>query len=128
AVIVATDAKSIQAACQAHHIDSVMTSPKLVSGTDRVWQVAKSQRRRYVLNVQGDEPFVSVTDLKNLMRTLENKPEFDLATLVFRSTDEHDFRIPSVVKAVRGATGTALYFSRASVPFTRDAVDEPLAF
>lgn len=121
-VIVATDAEKIVAACTAHRIRAVMTSPSHQSGTDRAAEAALSARDRpYVMNVQGDEPFVATKDLQRLALAMEAHQDADIGTLVYENRDAAIAADPNVVKAVRRADGYAAYFSRAPVPYRRDA-------
>lgn len=73
----------------------------------------------FILNVQGDEPFVDLSDLRKLQELFE-KSQCELGTMVYRSNDRHDFTNPNVVKAVIDQKGHALYFSRAPIPHDRD--------
>jgi 3-deoxy-manno-octulosonate cytidylyltransferase (CMP-KDO synthetase) len=129
--VVATDAHVVMAACQKVNVPCVMTSEAHESGTDRCNEAAQGTSQPYVMNVQGDEPFVSTEDLVRLARGLENKAEAGMATLVFAQKDPAMARDPNVVKAVRSAEGYALYFSRAPIPYVREARDQghlPLPF
>ena len=83
-IIVATDAEGVYEVCRQNHIPVMMTLDA-VSGTDRVFQVALQKTKPFVLNVQGDEPFVEITDLIKLMDELENDPIAQMGSLYFRS-------------------------------------------
>jgi len=121
-VIVATDAEKIVAACTSHRVRAVMTNPAHQSGTDRCAEACMSLRNRpFVMNVQGDEPFVSTKDLERLAVAMEKQPEADIGTLVYENRDAAIAADPNVVKAVRRADGFAAYFSRAALPYQRDA-------
>jgi 3-deoxy-manno-octulosonate cytidylyltransferase (CMP-KDO synthetase) len=121
-VVVATDAEKISSICAAHGIKAVMTDVAHQSGTDRCAEVAaKFSDHPYVMNVQGDEPFVSIEDLRRLAAAMRRQATIDIGTLVYENRDPVLAADPNVVKAVRRADGTALYFSRAPIPFRRDA-------
>lgn len=115
-LMVATDSKKIQQVCQLHGFHSVLTSEHHKSGTDRIWEASQGSDRRYILNVQGDEPFVSLDDLMTLASTF-TKSDADMGTLGFQSTDSTHFLSPNVVKIVVGNDMQALYFSRSPIPF-----------
>lgn len=132
-VVVATDDERIAAAARAPGVDVVMTAPELPSGTDRVAQALERMRLprspHLVLNVQGDEPLIDPDDLDALVvGTL--RAGTPMGTLARPLVDLERARRPEVVKVVVGQEGRALYFSRALIPFDRDAsepVSEPAA-
>ena len=119
-VVVATDHENIAAVCRQAGAPVCMTRIDHASGTDRCAEVAAASDRSFVLNVQGDEPFVNLDDLTRLMGHMEEVPARQIGTLAYRNHDDGDFLSPNVVKAVLAADGTALYFSRAPIPFRRD--------
>jgi 3-deoxy-manno-octulosonate cytidylyltransferase (CMP-KDO synthetase) len=121
-VVVATDAAAVVEACAAHGIPAEMTRIDHQSGTDRCHEVAaRNPGYPFVMNVQGDEPFADVRDLETLAREMAAKPDADMGTLVHEASDPATARDPNAVKAVRAATGWALYFSRAAIPYDREA-------
>jgi 3-deoxy-manno-octulosonate cytidylyltransferase (CMP-KDO synthetase) len=102
---------------------AVMTDAALPSGTDRVAAVARKQRwsdDTIVVNVQGDEPFVPPRLIDQVAGLLAQNPLAAIATLATPIESLHDFLDPNVVKVVFAADGTALYFSRAPIPWSRD--------
>ncbi len=119
-VVVATDAQEILNCCQVFNVPAVMTRTEHTSGTDRCWEVASTHSQPFVMNVQGDEPFVDVGDLTRLASVFCQNPKPPMATLIFRNSHSTAFANPNVVKAVCGFDGMALYFSRAGVPVTRN--------
>ena len=126
--IVATDSEEVLTTCQRHFVPATLTDTTHESGTDRCAEAASRSSHRYVLNVQGDEPFIRVDDLAVLMATLETRPEIDIGTLAYRCHDLDLLKDPNAVKAVRSQDGRALYFSRASLPYDRDAGRGQLPF
>jgi 3-deoxy-manno-octulosonate cytidylyltransferase (CMP-KDO synthetase) len=127
-VVVATDDERVAAAARAPSVDVVMTAPELPSGTDRVAQALERMRLprspHLVLNVQGDEPLVDPDDLDALVvGTL--RAGTPMGTLARPLVDLERARRPEVVKVVVGQEGRALYFSRALIPFDRDAASAP---
>ena len=119
-VVVAVDDHRTLDACNDFGIHAIMTAPSHQSGTDRCAEVARQfPERTFILNVQGDEPFVSCADLRNLMTlTTAHKPP--MATLGYPSSNLKDYTNPNIVKIVVSDNNEALYFSRAPVPFNRD--------
>jgi 3-deoxy-manno-octulosonate cytidylyltransferase (CMP-KDO synthetase) len=121
-VLVATDDARIADAVRTFGGEVAMTSPACASGTDRVAEVARGLAlapEAVVVNVQGDEPAVHPESLAALARAFE-ADGVQMATLV-RPLHEAERANPNVVKVVRDEAGRALYFSRADVPFQRDA-------
>lgn len=119
-IIVATDDASVAAVCRAEKIGVQITSADHQSGTDRCYEVAQKNPTSFVLNVQGDEPFVVVEDLLKLMLSVEEDRNADLATLVIPANNSEEFNNKNVVKVVADDFGRALYFSRAGIPVFRD--------
>ncbi len=118
-VVVATDHQDIMDICRQNSIPAMMTDAKHKSGTDRVFEVSKKFNHPYIMNVQGDEPFLNKEDISKLMAALEGDNQADIATLAYKSKSHEDFQNPSVVKAVKAPNGRALYFSRSPVPHPR---------
>lgn len=97
-----------------------MTKESHVSGTDRCYEALTLQKAPfdYVINIQGDEPFIQPEQIDLLARLLDGKTE--IATLVKKIEDPEQLFNPNVVKAVVAANGEALYFSRSTVPHIRN--------
>jgi 3-deoxy-manno-octulosonate cytidylyltransferase (CMP-KDO synthetase) len=115
-VVVATDHRDIVAACERHGVPVEMTSEAHQSGTDRCQEVAARFHHSFILNVQGDEPFVDCNSLLELMTQFSADAESGIGTMVYRNRHADDYALASVVKAVRAADGRCLYFSRSPVP------------
>lgn len=107
-------------------VAAVMTDPNHQSGSDRIAEAAKSLPADIdaVLNLQGDEPDIPPECALELA-SFYRRREPDIATLVYPVTAPADRENPALVKAVLGADGEALYFSRADIPYRRD--DGPFA-
>lgn len=118
-IVVAVDSEEVREACAKRKIPWIMTNPDHPSGTDRCNEAAKQFHQKRIMNVQGDEPFVNLDDLRALARAAET-PGCKMATLGFAAKRGESFDNPNCVKIVRAANGRAIYFSRASVPFDRD--------
>jgi 3-deoxy-manno-octulosonate cytidylyltransferase (CMP-KDO synthetase) len=119
-VIVAVDHEETAQACAQFNIPTVMTKDSHQSGTDRCAEVAaKFPDRQFILNVQGDEPFVNLDDLRQLMTTMEHS-HHPMGTLGIIRQDWEAYIDPNTVKIVVAHDSTAIYFSRAPIPYDRD--------
>lgn len=124
AVWVAADDVRIIAAAQAHGFHALMTSAEHASGTDRLAEVVDKlalDDDAIVVNVQGDEPLIDPTLIHAVARELQLHPEAVMATACHAIHDYATLINPNVVKVVLDAVGYALYFSRAPIPWPRDA-------
>jgi len=123
-VVVATDDERVRVACEAHGVAVVMTSPEHASGTDRLAEAAAALRldeQAMVVNVQGDEPLIPPQLIADLAATLAAEPGTAMATVCHPIIALEEVANPNVVKVVLDASGHALYFSRATIPWARDA-------
>jgi 3-deoxy-manno-octulosonate cytidylyltransferase (CMP-KDO synthetase) len=123
-VCVATDHAEIQAAVQRAGFEALMTREDHASGTDRIAEAAgvlQLQAESIVVNVQGDEPLIEPGLVRAVAELLEGTPEAVMATACHPILEAAEFFNPNVVKVVLDAQGFARYFSRASIPFARDA-------
>jgi 3-deoxy-manno-octulosonate cytidylyltransferase (CMP-KDO synthetase) len=123
-VIVATDDDRIATAARGFSAEVAMTSRTHISGTDRIAEVAASRRWAdddIVVNVQGDEPLIPPAIINQVAELLAANPRADIATLAAKLENAADLTEPNNVKVACDATGRALYFSRAPIPFNRDA-------
>lgn len=123
-VLVATDHEEIRAAAQAHGCDVVMTRADHASGTDRLAEVAAQlglDDERIVVNLQGDEPLMDAGIVDRVAAELEGDRDAAVATAAHPIDSPADFFNPNVVKVVCDGHGYALYFSRAPIPYARDA-------
>ncbi len=118
-VVVATDASEVAEACRERKIPVVMTSPACASGSDRVREVARQMDADIYVNIQGDEPTLTAEFFPPLL-DLFKQSQVEVATLAVRCPRE-EFSNPNAVKLVTALDGRALYFSRATIPFDRDA-------
>ncbi len=122
-VVVATDDERI-ASVAAKFCRVEMTRADHPSGSDRIAEVAARCACDAVVNVQGDEPLMDPAVIDAVAGALEGS-EMSTAATPLRQVDEFDN--PNVVKVVLGAGGQALYFSRRTIPFLRDAAGRPAA-
>jgi 3-deoxy-manno-octulosonate cytidylyltransferase (CMP-KDO synthetase) len=124
ALVVATDHAGIADAVRAHGFEAVMTRSDHATGTDRIAEVAEQlgwSPATVVVNVQGDEPLIDPDLIRQVAQALDQDPESSIATASSAITDSADFFNPAVVKVVCDIHGRAMYFSRAPIPWARDA-------
>ena len=123
-VIVATDHSGIAAAVERAGHHAVMTRRDHASGTDRLAEVVALRRyapRRIVLNVQGDEPLIAPALIRRVAENLHAHADAHIATAAHPLRDPRELADANAVKVVLDAAGYALYFSRAPIPYARDA-------
>lgn len=116
-VIVATDDTQIFEVAQ-NFCRVEMTSPDHPSGSDRIAEVAARCNCDAVVNIQGDEPLIDPAVIDAVAGALAGC-EMSTAATLLRHAEEYDN--PNVVKVVADVAGRALYFSRRTIPFARDA-------
>lgn len=128
-VVIATDDERIAEAAELVGATVCMTGNHHESGTERIAEVADLMDwpdTRVVVNLQGDEPTMPAS-LINQCAALLDDADADIATLASPFLSDKDFRSPNCVKVIRDASGYAIYFSRAPIPFARDAGSEARA-
>ena len=118
-LVVATDSEEVASVCRARGVPVEMTSARCPSGSDRVQEVASVIDADVYVNIQGDEPTLTPEFFRPLL-ALFDRPEVEVATLAVPCPPE-EFNNPNAVKVVTDMNGRALYFSRATIPFDRDA-------
>ncbi len=124
AVIVATDDARVQRVVASAGHAALLTSPTHQSGTERLAEVVETlgwADDALVVNVQGDEPLIDPALIREAARQLVLHEDAVMATLAHAIHDPADFADPNVVKVVGDEAGYALYFSRAPIPWPRDA-------
>lgn len=123
-VVVAADDESIVQACQAHGIEALLTRQDHASGSDRLAQACQLlglSDDTVVVNVQGDEPLIEPALINEVARVLADRPGASMSTAAHAIASVSEFCNPNVVKVVLDAQQMALYFSRAPIPWWRDA-------
>src|SRR5204863_4953597 len=121
-LIIATDDFRIAEAAFEWGAEVAMTSPKHASGTDRIAEVAaKMPGFAHIINIQGDEPLIDPKLIDRLVRELQRDKKLEMITAAHPFENSRDAESPHQVKVVLNATGDALYFSRAAIPYVRDA-------
>jgi 3-deoxy-manno-octulosonate cytidylyltransferase (CMP-KDO synthetase) len=117
-ILVATDSEEVAAAVAEWGGQFVMTSPDCRSGTERIASILDGLKGQFILNVQGDEPFIDPALLDALAESFARSGG-DVVTPVYAVRDYATLVNPAVVKVVRGADGRAWYFSRSPIPHVR---------
>jgi 3-deoxy-manno-octulosonate cytidylyltransferase (CMP-KDO synthetase) len=123
-VVIATDDERIRAAAEGFGAQVLMTSSSHRSGTERIAEVVERlgwAAGAAVVNLQGDEPLMPPRLIRQVAEALEAHPVAAVATACYRIHTPAELFDPHVVKVVRDAQGYALYFSRATIPWDRDA-------
>jgi len=118
---IATDDDRIVKAARSFGAQVQMTRSDHLSGTDRVAEVASSDRAQVIVNIQGDEPLIDPTAIDAAALALLDDPELPMATLKKRIEIPGEIDNPNVVKVVSNQAGDAIYFSRYPIPYVRDA-------
>jgi len=122
-VVVAADDAEIVAACAAHGVAALLTSPNHATGSDRIAEASDAlglSDAEIVVNVQGDEPLIEPTLIDACAALLEREAACVMSTVAHAIDDRADFENANIVKVVLDARGHALYFSRAPIPWPRD--------
>lgn len=122
-VIVATDDVRIQEVMHDLGVETCLTSNEHPSGTDRVAEAAalyQAKEETIIVNVQGDEPMLPPTLIRQVAAALAQTPKANIATLSYPIENDTDICNPNTVQVVCDKQGFALYFSRAPIPWVRD--------
>ena len=129
-VVVAADDALIVKACQAHDIPALLTRTDHISGSDRLAQACEMlglADSDLVVNVQGDEPLIEPQVINAVAQLLATRKDCSMSTVAHAITDPQELVNPNVVKVVLDRFHTAMYFSRATIPFWRDGAHIPSA-
>jgi 3-deoxy-manno-octulosonate cytidylyltransferase (CMP-KDO synthetase) len=124
AVVVAADHTTIVNACVAHGVTAVLTRADHATGSDRLAEACELlglDGQRVVVNVQGDEPLIDPALIDACAALLSQRPDCVMSTAAHAIDTQDEFDNPNVVKVVLDAAHNALYFSRAPIPWWRDA-------
>lgn len=122
-IIVATDDQRVFAEVKRFGGEVVMTPLDIQTGSDRIAYVAKQLlEAEIIVNVQGDEPFVSGALIDDAIMPLLVDPKLQVSTLVKKISNQDELNNPSTVKVVFDNFSNAIYFSRSPIPYSRDSV------
>jgi 3-deoxy-manno-octulosonate cytidylyltransferase (CMP-KDO synthetase) len=120
-IIIATDDKRIEDAARAFGAPVRMTRADHASGTDRAAEVASAETAELIVNIQGDEPLIDPDAIDAAILPLAGDESIQMGTLKKRIEDPREIGDPNVVKVVTDHCGNAIYFSRSTIPYVRDA-------
>ncbi len=123
-IVIATDDQRVQQACDVFSAQCCMTAEEHQSGTDRIAEVIEKMQwadDSIIVNLQGDEPLIDGKLIKQLAFDLAAHPSAEIATLSTPIHTAAELLDPHVVKVITDKEGFALYFSRAAIPWDRDA-------
>ena len=123
-VVVATDDARIADAVRGHGVEAILTRADHPTGTDRLAEAAAALELaadETVVNVQGDEPLLDPALMRQTAELLAAHPDASIATACHPISNAQEAFNPNVVKVTLDARGYALYFSRATIPWARDA-------
>ena len=121
-VVIATDSNEVAELCIQNNWPVQLTSADLPSGTDRVHAIAQQIPADIYINIQGDEPLLKPQHITALLQPFA-KPHVEVSTLKVLCSPAN-IANPNAVKVVTAADGRALYFSRATIPYNRNARDD----
>ena len=124
-VVVATDDERILNAVRERGGEALLTSPCHLSGTDRCLEAYQQLNDNYdiIINIQGDEPFISPSHIELLKTAFRNNPSTQIATLVKPFSSDDDFENlfnPNTPKVLLNLKEHAIYFSRSVIPYIRN--------
>ena len=123
-VYVVTDSEMIARAVEEHQGKALLTDREHRSGTDRVAQGARNTGLAdddIVVNIQGDQPTFQPKMIEQVVRPLLTDPQIPMSTLIYRIIRDEEITHPNAVKTVIDREGFALYFSRSTIPYYRNA-------
>jgi 3-deoxy-manno-octulosonate cytidylyltransferase (CMP-KDO synthetase) len=122
-VVIATDDERVARVAEGFGASVCMTGAELPSGSDRIAAAAALRGEadaQVIVNLQGDEPFMPAAVIAQVASVLARGDGVDIATVCEPLRERAEYVDPNVVKVVRGAGESALYFSRAPIPFLRE--------
>ena len=123
-MVVACDSQEVLDACREFSVEAVLTRADHPTGTDRIAEAVEAlglAEETIVANVQGDEPLLPPEIIDRVADLLAQRQDCAMSTAAHPLSEAAEFFNPNVVKVVTDATGRALLFSRAPIPWARDA-------
>ena len=127
AIYIATDSQQVVDAVRPYGIECLMTKSNHPTGTDRLAEaidLLQLGEAEIIVNIQGDEPLIRPEVIDAVATQLQQNPNAAIATVATPYADDAEFFNPNSVKVVCGLSGQALYFSRAPIPWSRDAMQQ----
>jgi 3-deoxy-manno-octulosonate cytidylyltransferase (CMP-KDO synthetase) len=127
-IIIAVDDKKVEEVCRGFDAEVVLTAKEFKTGSDRIAHVVKNiEEVEAVVNIQGDEPFISGKMIDQAIEPLLFDKNVNVTTLVKRIENVKELKSPDVVKVVFDYNNYAMYFSRSVIPFVRNALTKEIA-
>ena len=121
-IIIAVDDKKVGKVVEGFGAEVIMTPKSIATGSDRIAFAARYYKdAEIIVNIQGDEPFISGTMIDQAIEPLVFDPKVNVSTLAKKIEDLKELKSPSVTKVVFDYNNYALYFSRSPIPYVRDA-------
>ena len=130
-VYVATDSTLIYEAVSEHSGKAILTYENHASGSDRIAEAArrlKLEPQDIIVNVQGDQPLVEPEMIQQVINPLIEDNSIPMSTLIYKIIRDEEINHPNAVKTVFDSDGFAIYFSRATIPFCRNAEETQTYF
>lgn len=118
-IIVVCDEEKIKNEVENNGGKAILSLKEYESGTDRIAEVAEKIDADIIVNVQGDEPFISKNALQKVINLFQNK-KVEIGSLILPIYKDETIKNPNCVKVVVDKNFRALYFSRSAIPFVRD--------
>jgi 3-deoxy-manno-octulosonate cytidylyltransferase (CMP-KDO synthetase) len=118
-ILVATDDKRIQNVCKKNNINTIITSKKCLTGTDRIAEVSKKIKKDFYINVQGDEPICNPADIKKIIKYAKKFPN-QIINGFTDIKDKKSFYSANIPKIVFSNDKYLLYMSRAPIPSNKN--------
>jgi 3-deoxy-manno-octulosonate cytidylyltransferase (CMP-KDO synthetase) len=118
-VLVATEDERIKIHCEEEGMNVTMTSKNCLTGTDRLYEVAKTIERKFYINVQGDEPLIEPKDILKILEVARKNPQ-RVVNGMCKIEDEEQFRSSNVPKVATSNNSNLLFMSRGPIPTSKN--------
>ncbi len=122
-VYILTDSDEIMEFAKKIGARAILTSPKCNNGTERIVEALSQIDADFIVNVQGDEPFIPA-ELVSALMDKYSQTKCQLSTAASKITEAKDLDNPNIVKVLRNSLGKIIYFSRQALPFQREEKDK----
>ncbi len=124
-LIIACDHPQIKKEAEKFGAETILTSPKHSSGTDRIAEAVRDIEAKIVVNIQADEPLINHSIIDRLAQEMLADPDLVMATVKKRIDKREEVNNPNVVKVITTREDFAVYFSRHPIPFYRRPESSP---
>ena len=123
-IFIATDSVKIQKICKKFNAKCILTKKSHQSGTSRISEIYKKVKTPYIINIQADEPLISIAHIEKLITSLSNSKNALVSTAMSKIKNIKEEKNPNIVKVVFDKDNFALYFSRYPIPYKRSGAFE----